>query len=384
MGSVFFAVILTSLMTSMQMGVLQGMIDSTVGSYSGYAQIHANGYWDDPIIDNLFAQSDELEEQVESHKLLRGFSPRLESFALAISDSISKGSLVVGIDPDSEAEFNQLNERISSGEYLEANDRSVLIGDGLAEYLQLEVGDTLIMLGQGYHGVNAAGLFPVKGIVKFGSPDLSKQLVFMSLPEMQYLYAADNMYSSLVLHVKNPDDAEQVVADLKQVVAEDYEVMDWKELTPDLVTIIETETREGYVFMFILFLVVGFGIFGTMLMMLAERKREFGVLVAVGMKRVKLSIMVWMEIISMSIMGAIVGILGAYPVSYYFYINPIEFGEEMADIYEQYGIEAVLRASVDPGIFIQKGIIVAVIACIIAIYPFLNLLRLNAINAMRS
>jgi ABC-type antimicrobial peptide transport system permease subunit len=138
--------------------------------------------------------------------------------------------------------------------------------------------------------------------------------------------------------------------------------------------------------MFILYMVIGFGIFGTMLMMLAERLHEFGVLIAVGMKRLRLASMVLIEVVIISLMGAFIGMIGAFPVCSYWYFNPIRFDTEgdMGKMYEEYGLEPVLQASLEPFVFAQQAAIVALMASIIAIYPFLRILRMNAIDAMRS
>lgn len=161
--------------------------------------------------------------------------------------------------------------------------------------------------------------------------------------------------------------------------------MAWPELVPDLVDMIEADRVEGYIFMFILYMVISFGIFGTVLMMMAERQHEFGVLVAVGMKRSKLALVVFLEVISISLLGALAGIAGAYPVIGYFFLNPIRFGgEEAGKMMEEYGMEPILQPSLDLNIFAKQALIVAAVASIIAIYPFISVLRLSAIKAMRS
>jgi putative ABC transport system permease protein len=312
------------------------------------------------------------------------YLPRIESFALSATESKTKGAMVVGIDTEKEKLYSKLHERVSEGEYLGKADEGALIGKGLAEYLELGVGDTIVLFGQGYHGSTAAGKYPIKGIVKFGSPELSKQLVFLSLQEADILYSTEGLVSSLVLKLDDPESSTSIVNEIKGRISNDYEAMDWFELVPDLTQMIEADRVEGYIFMFILYMVISFGMFGTVLMMLAERKHESGVLVAIGMKRKKLALMVWMEVMIISLLGAFFGMLGAFPVCLYFNLKPIQFGEEMAKMMEEYGMEAVLQTSIDPEIFINQAVIVAIIASVIAIYPLVNLLKLNAIKAMRS
>jgi putative ABC transport system permease protein len=384
MGAIFMAVILSTLMMSFKDGVYTNMIDAMVGAFTGYGQIHKAGYWDDKNLDNSMELNDSLIQSLTNEKQLLGYAERLESFALAASKDKTKGALVIGINPEKEAQYSLLHQRVKEGAYLNAGDEQVLIGNGLAMKLGLAVGDTLVLIGQGYHGASAAGKYRVKGIVKFGSPELSTQLVFLPLKAAQYLYNAEGMFTSIVLHFHNSEKASSVITTLKTQINKQYEVMDWIELTPELNNMIEFDKLEGYVFMFILYLVISFGIFGTMLMMMAERTHEFGVMVAIGMNRTGLAVMVWLEIMFISILGSLLGMLGAFPVCAYFHFNPIHFGKDMAKMYEEYGMEAVLQSSLNPSIFLQQGIIIAIIASIIALYPFFKILKLNAIQSMRN
>lgn len=381
--SVFFAVILSAFMMSLKEGVYETMIESQVGNYSGYAQVHANGYWKEKSLDNSFELDEKLTKTLDNTKHLEAFVPRLESYALSATEDMTKGTMVVGIDPEKEAKFSQLDERVVEGTYLTSEDDQILVGSGLADYLQVGVGDTLVLIGQGYHESSAAGKYTIKGIVKFGNPELSKQLVFLPIKQAQYLYDAQALYTSLILMLDDPESAETVIKDLRPRIGKDYEAMTWLELHPDLINMIETDRVEGYVFMFILYMVIAFGMFGTTVMMLSERMREFGVLVAIGMKRIRLAWVVFLEILIISIIGSLMGIVGAFPVSKYFYDNPIALGEDLTQITEEYGMEAVIRTSVDPDIFIQQGIIVVVLATIISLFPFFKLTRLKVIETMR-
>lgn len=385
MASVFFAVVLATLMMSIKEGMYGNMTKSMVASYTGFVQIHAAGYWENKSLDDSFEFTDSLKTVLNSDKEITGYVQRIESFALSATRSSTKGAMVVGTDPVAEKEMTQLHERVIKGQYLEPDDQSILVGAGLAQYHKVGVGDTLVLLGQGYHGSSAAGKYPIKGIVKFGSPELSKQLVMLPIKEAKILFDTEGTISNLILLIDDADEAVSLSKKLKPALGEQYEVMPWPELVPELVEMIEADRAEGYVFMFILYMVISFGIFGTVLMMMAERKHEFGVLIAVGMKRSKLAIVLLFEVVTISVLGALTGILGAIPVTAYFYFSPIQIGgDEAGQMMEEYGIEPVIQASIDPGIFIQQASVVAIVSCLIAIYPFIKVLNMSAIKAMRS
>jgi putative ABC transport system permease protein len=384
MASVFFAVVLSTLMMSMKEGVYSGMIDSVIGSYMGFGQVHSKGYWEEKSLDYSFEVTKTLSAEICAVSGIDTTLKRVEGVAMAASTDFIKVAMVVGIDTEGEKNINKLNERVISGNYLQPGDKAVMLGAGLADYLHLRVNDTIVLIGQGYHGTNAAGKYAVKALVKFGSPELSKQLVILPLSEAQSFYGMDGMINNLILQFDNQNNSGPVIKKLQKKLGNQYEVMSWQETMPDLENLIKTDRIEGYVFMFILYMVVSFGIFGTILMMIAERKREFGVMVSVGMKRITLALIVQLEVILISLVGAVLGMIGAFPVCYYFFHNPVSLGDDLKKMTEEYGMEAVLRASIQPYVFLEQGMVILLIACIISLYPFVKLVRLNAIKAMRS
>lgn len=385
-ASIFFAVILAIATRSAQTGSYENMIRNVVSFFTGYVQIHKTGYWEEQTLDNGFINDEELEQVLSSNKNIVEFVPRLESFALASSGENTKGTMVVGITPEKEKLVTNLDEKIVEGNYLSGNDEdAVLIAEGLAKALELGLNDTLVLMGQGYHGVTAAGKFPIRGIIRFGSPELNAGLVYLPIQKAQWMYSAENMLTSIVLMVNNPSAVEKISKELSNSLdKEEYEVMNWKEMLPELVQMIESDSAGGVIMIFVLYMVIGFGIFGTLLMMVNERMHEFGILVAIGMKNIKLSFIVLLETIMISFIGVFAGMLGAIPIVAYFYNNPIRFTGEFAKMSEQYGMEAIMPFSADPANFTDQAWAVLVMALLLALYPFYSILRLKAMEALRS
>ena len=133
LASIFFAVILSTFMVSLKEGFYKGMIDSMIGAFTGYAQIHATGYWEDKTLENSFEFNDSLAQKLNNVTGLLSYAPRVESFALAASAEITRGTMVVGIDPKKEILHTDLQERVVQGEYLQADDQAALLGDALAK-----------------------------------------------------------------------------------------------------------------------------------------------------------------------------------------------------------------------------------------------------------
>ena len=382
-ASVMFAVLLAIFLNSLKEGILIKMQENVVSFYSGAIQLHQSGYWDDQSINNTFGASEELSSAMMSHQNVESVIPRLESFALTASKDNSRGSLIISIDPEKERLITKIDQKIVEGEFINAEDQAALITQGLADYLELSVGDTLVIIGQGYHGVSAAGKYPIKGIIDFSSPQLNKSMVYLPLKEGQWLFGAANRLSALVLQVNNINVSEDTAMELGMLVSSEFEVMDWSILLPELDQVIEGERAENVIFLFVLYLLISFGIFGTILMMTMERKFEFGVLVAIGMKKFKLSSVVVLENIFVSMLGALVGTLISIPLIAYFNAYPIKITGELKEAYERYGFDPVFYFSIEPKIFYSQTIVVLIIALVLSVYPMFKIGRLDAVEAMR-
>lgn len=382
-ASVFFAVLLAIIMRSIQEGSYEKMIENVVSFYTGYAQIHKEGYWDDQTLDNSFEIVKAVQTSAGENQDVEELIPRIESFALASAGEVSQGCLVVGIDPQKESQLTNLKNQLVAGAYLKPDSRGAMVANGLAEKLGLGINDTIVLISQGYHGVMAAGKYPISGLIKFGNPDLSNRMVYLPIDVAQEFYGAENRLTSWALLLDNPKSVDKVVRNLKQDLGSDYEVMNWEEMMPELVQLIEADRGGGVLMMGILYLIIAFGMFGTVLMMTAERKYEFGVLTAIGMKKRLLAATVSIESILISIMGVIGGAIGSLPFVYYLNHNPIYLGDEMADAYAEFGMEAVFPAAIDPAIFWEQAIIVLIFAAFVAIYPAVKVMQIKPVEAMR-
>lgn len=381
MGSIIFAVLLAVLLNSIKEGMLFKMQENAVTFYTGAIQIHEHGYWDEKTLDNTFVTNEALREKLIQYDGVQNATNRLETFALAASHDYTRGAMIVGIEPETEPLITHLDEKIIAGKYLMSDDKMVLLSSGLADYLQLKIADTLVIIGQGYHGVNAAGKYPIKGIIKQASPELNKRLVYIPINLVQQLLGAKGRATDIILKIKDINQATTITQELAAAFPE-YEILDWQTLIPELNQMIKAERAENLVFLGILYLLISFGIFGTILMMLMERQFEFGVLVAIGMQKTKLSGVIILENILISVLGAIIGTAVSVPVILYFYKYPIQITGTLKETYENFGFEPVFYFSVQPYIFYSQTVVVLCIALILSFYPLVSVFRLKPVQAM--
>lgn len=387
MLSVIVAVLLSSTMRTMNEGSYENMIKNTVGIFTGYIQLHQDGYWDEKTLEYSFTQQDSLMKIMETEESVVKAVPRLDSYALAAGKEQSRAAMVIGVDPEAEAYLSDPQGHMISGNYFESIDeQSVLIGSELKKRLNVQIGDSLVMIGQGYRGQSAAGLYEIKGVVKFPNPEFNKNLVMMPLQTAQYFLAAPERLTAIALILDDPDEVNTVVANLRNSIDPgQYEVMDWKEMMPELVQAIESDRGSGFIIILILYVVVGFGILGTVLMMITERTYEFGVMLSVGTPRIAIVVILAFEIFLVALTGSAVGLLISFPIAYYFNINPIRLQSgEMSEVIDSFGMEPVLQFSLEPSIFYTQAITIFVITLIFCLIPILKASKLNPVKALRS
>lgn len=384
MLSIFLAVFLSLFTRSMQVGSYGNMISNAVKFSTGYIQIHNDGFWENKSINETFEESDSLKKILNDNSNITFKIPRLESFALASSGQHTKGTLVIGTNPELEDELNKYADKILEGEYLTSSDKSILVAEKLAEFLNIGTGDSLVLLGQGYHGVTAASQYHIKGILRLPIPQLNNQLVMLPLKEAQYFFAAEKRLTSMSLMLEDAELLQQNIEEIKSELNSEYEVMPWQEMNKEMVQTIEADNVGGVIMLGILYIVIGFGVFGTIMMMTMERKKEFAVMISVGMQKLKLLQVVLWETIFIGAVAIIAGVIVSYPLLYYLSLNPIPLTGEIAVSMEAFGAEPILPFSVKSIIFINQTLSVIVIAAVAVIYPLSVILKFDALKAIRS
>ena len=385
MASIVMAVMLSSVMASMQQGQYDQMIENTVGAFSGHIQVQAPEYLDEPTLDHSLELTQELVQTLKENPDVETVIPRIDSYALAGGDDRTKAGMVIGIDVEAEKSLSKPNEKLVDGEYFESNNqRGVLVAQGLADFLNVGVGDSLVLISSGYHGTSAADLIPVTGILKFGIADMNNSVIYLPLETAQQFYGAFGRVTSIALLIGKPKEVTHIAQEIQAEIPGELSVHDWKTLVPELVQAIQADRGSGYIILMVLYMVVGFGILGTVLMMTAERKFEFGVLLAIGTPKLRIAGMLVLEMVILTFFGTLVGIITSLPVIYYFHFNPMEFTGQAADAIREYGMEPFIQFSTNPELLFIQAAIIAAITLLISIYPVMHSRNLKPVEAMRA
>lgn len=449
-ASIFFAVFFALLMRSLQLGSYDHMYKNAIESYTGYIQVQHKDFWDEKIVDNTFSYDQEFEQQILGDENVEATIPRFESFALASNGPQTKGVLVMGVDPDREMHLSRVLDRMvvyrlspeaiakierdpgvpdrvkellplfENSSYTNAarlqldlgisdkdapelmpgieeyclfsngrihmGEPGVWVGDKLSQYLDMGIGDTIVLISQGYHATTAAGKYEIKGIVKLPLPDIDNKIVYLPLDICQGLFNADGNLTSLALAVTDNGDKaiSKTLERIRVLLPEDQKVMEWREMNDVMVSQMEADNKSGMIMLGILYLVIAFGVFGTVLMLTAERRREFGVLVAIGMQKKKLASIMTQEMILIGLIGILAGALAASVLILYGVDHPLVFKGEMAKMFEDYGFEPKMAFWPIDTYYIWQMVIVGFMVLISMGYPIRKIFGMKVVNALRA
>jgi putative ABC transport system permease protein len=384
-SSVMFAVVFALFIESLERGAHDKMIDNMTRFHTGYIQIQDYRFEDEPSLDNAFYYDDDFSERITSTGSIEFTIPRIETFMLAAGREITRGAYVLGIDPEREHRLNEMKDRLTEGRFFEPGDGSAVIGEGLAGRLNLALGDTLVLLGQGRFGMTASGLYEISGLLRHPTREMNNQLVYLSLPDAQWLLSAEDHITALLVTPDRAGDTELVATRLTQEFdGDELSVLTWREMIPELVEALEFDRAQTRLMMGILYVVIGFGIFGTILTMTLERLREFGILLSVGMQRIKLAFVVFIETFFITVLGVIAGFaLGIFPILY-FHFNPITLTGDMEEVVAEWGIEPTMPTAIAPDIFLWQGLMIFILTTIICFYPTIKILTLKILDTSKA
>ncbi|MFZ9732862.1 MAG: ABC transporter permease [Schleiferiaceae bacterium] len=378
-AAIAFALFFAVIMRSLQLGVYNHMVATVVGSMSGYVQVSDTAYWPSQNLDYAMVEDPEWLDGLRSNSDVASANPRLQGFSLVTAGERSGVAQWIGLSPE-EAEAPQWQARLASGSW-NAAPGSVWLGKRLAEQLRVAVGDSVVALGQGYQGSMAGAAWVVAGTLNLGNPELEKRSAVLTLADAQDFSGAYGMWSYVQVTPRRVELSADPTAELAaKHPLEGAHFLGWQTRMPELIQAIQADSAGGKVILFILYVVIGFGLLGTMIMLANERQREFAMQLAMGMRRGILAGTVFIEVLLLSLSGAVAGgILGRVAVLI-LDRYPLRLQGDVAAAMEQQGWEPILPPSLDPAITLTHAGIIVLIALLAAAWPLRTVFKTSPVH----
>ena len=337
-GGIAFATALVVFSSSIQVGSYDAIIDMATRLVSGHIQVQHPEFHDDPRMRYSLPEGVELADRLARLPGVAGAAPRAEAFALLSTEERSFAGLVLGVDPAKERQVSDLPNTIVQGEYLSGPD-DAFIGAALARNLDISLADELLVLGTGKEGSVGALAVRVGGIFETGHNDTDRSLILVRLRTLQEGFDLGGDVHRVLLAAESINDIDAVARRIELALGTDYRTLKWNTLMPEVEQGIQIDWVSGQLMYWLLLILVAFAIVNTFMMTVFERTREFGMLLAIGMRPASVMGMLQVEALAMWAIGACIGL--AVALSLIAWLNQTgisldAFSEDMEEISANY------------------------------------------------
>ncbi len=387
--AITFASVLLVFMLSFQFGSYETMINTSVKISTGHLQIQAEKYQEKKNIRFVIPDPQTIADIVAKIPEVEAYTFRGQAFSLISSEDRTYGVVVTGINPQRETKVSRLKKLVRDGNFLSANDvNQAVVGRLLAKNLRVTIGDELTVLGQGRDGSIAATVVQVKGIFSSGIDEFDRSAIQIPLSTFQDIFSMDDAVHEVVVIAKSLSDVSKIKSKIQAGLVginsrKSLKTLDWQDLMPGLRQAIEMDLVSGLIFYGLLIIVVAFSILNTFLMAIFERTKEFGVMMAIGTSPRRLTKVLLVESMAMTLIGIIAGIILGIVVTYYFQVHGIDFSGG-SELLSQFGITgrtypklSLLSVSIGP-------FMVLFFTFFAALYPALKIRSLRPVDAMKA
>lgn len=384
LGVIALASAVTVFLFAMQAGGYATMKDNTLRVFDGFAQVQPPGYLDDPGIRRTIAHPEQLARQLERVDGVDTVAARAATYALLSRGQQSIGAYIVGVQPEKEAQVSRIAATLKTGRYLEDDNPEAVLGDALARNLGVKVGDTITLLGMARDGSVAADVLTVRGIVSSGVDTLDRQLAEIPLGRFQTDFAMQGAANVLVVSGRNLAQVQSALPKLQELAQpQKLKVRAWYELEPGLQAAIRLDASSSVLWYASLVVIVVVLLLNTLLMSVLERTREFGVLLALGMRTGAIGRMVWLELLLLLGAGLAVGMAVGGGLAAWYGVHGLPLpGAE--GVFAQWGLPDRMYPQVNVFSLLTGPVVIAATTAAAGIFPYLRVRRLRPVAAMRA
>tara|TARA_R110001583_G_scaffold159486_1_gene311324 strand:- start:2646 stop:3863 length:1218 start_codon:yes stop_codon:yes gene_type:complete len=364
-------------------GLYKNNINESVFKQLSHIQIHHPNFKEDNASKFTIPNTNEIVKQFKSDGRIASVSARVISTGMITSPTTASGVKIYGINPDSEITQIALNKSVVKGSYFDSGkNNEILIGEKLAKKLKIKFKSKVVLTFTNVNSEIVSGAFRVGGIYKSKNISLDEVNVYVQQEYLRELLEFIPSESNEIAILVKDEEQLDAIKNYSKTVVPKGKIEDWKELSPELGMIIESFNLYTYIISGIILLALTFGIINTMLMAVLERIRELGMLMAIGLNKRKIFVMIMLETFYLTVLGTPIGLLIGWltvTVLGKTGINLSMFSEGLAS----YGFSSNIYPALDQDKYVIIVTMCLITALISAIYPAYKALQLNPSEAIR-
>lgn len=366
-----------------------GMVDGTYGnlidmftrSYTGHIQVHKNGYLDKPSIYKTLNDPDSIGDKIQPVAHVQSWAPRVYTSALAFAGKKTTGVKVVGVHPVKEVRTTRLKYKVERGRFISDTPlNEVVISNGLARILKVDLGGEIALIAQGSDGSIANELFTVVGITdKAGSSSLT---CYMHINTAQEFLTLGGRVHEIAVVLADHAKTRQTVGLIKDALDEPLlDVDPWQVVEAQFYKAMQADIKGNWYTIVIFTIIIAVGVLNTILMIILERTREFGVLRALGTRPFQIFMLIVFETVFLAVISIIIGTIIGMLANWWFYVygitysTPIEYG---GYVFDKLTAKITLRSVLMPAAIIFST------ALLVSVWPAIRAARIIPVKTMRS
>lgn len=383
------AMVVSLALLTLSLGVFSGMLvdilSSTTEQYHGHLVINARGYLDDRDMYLNFPSDPQLLKGLQQDGEVIGVSERLRGFGLVSHKNSSYPAELLGIRPEMEKTVTTLHSQLTAGAFpSDADSNGAVLGSGLAKKLGVSPGDELVFVTQAADGSIGNDLLIVRAIFKTGHSGHDNSLILVPQAWLQQLMALEGKIHEIALAVRDPLLAAEDAQRLTSQLDDGLKATDWGELLPEMREAIASFDVSRFIFVVILYFATGLGILNTVFMSVMERTREFGILMALGLRPLQIRMIVLLECLLLGLLGALLGLIIGLLLSSYMALVGIDLSGWITPVtYAGGTIQPRLRAIFEQRNFIDPAYMLLLVSLLAGFLPARRAARLLPVAAIR-
>lgn len=363
-------------------GMIMERMQNQLDNFTGHVQIHEPGYLNERLITDTIPDPQRLVTDLSQNPQVIGVVAHTTAMGLVSSATNSYGVTINGITPSRETKVFDIHKYIIHGTYLNPElENNVIIGEALAKRLKVSLGSKIVLTFQDIHNNITAGAFRISGLFRSPNKSMDETQVYVRAKDIQRLIGKQDAVQEIYLRLANYQTAPRVAADLRSKYP-GLEIQSWETAAPEFQLLNNEMNMEITIIMGIIIFALILAILNTMLMAILERTHELGMLMAVGMSKIKVFGMIVIETVMLSFTGVPIGLGIAWlsiRVSSQTGINLsiLAYGQ-------QYGFSAIVHPSIDAYLYPVTAVMMIAAALLASFYPARKALKLRPVQAIRT
>jgi putative ABC transport system permease protein len=368
---------------SFSSGMIASYIASAIESRTSHIQIHHPEFIDDPEIAHFLGNKQDFDTKLTQVTKVNHWAFRLMSTGLASSAAGNRGVQIKGIQPEEEAILTKLSEKIIEGSYLDSDSRNpLLISKGLSRNLGVQIGQHIVLSFQGMEEDFVSGRFRISGYFDTGNTRADDMVVYVRYEDFLNVsgMSPDNFHEVAIL-LEDIALVDEVRSQLSDILPRTT-VRTFKEISPDLAIYNEQISAMLAIVIVVIMIALLFGIINTMLMAVLERQRELGMLMAIGMNRIKIFILIMTEAFILCIIAAPVGVLFGHSTILLLKDKGLDLSN-WASGFEEFGLQPIIRPELELNVYVDIVLALVITAIVAGIYPAIKAVRTKPVEALR-